>query len=208
MTRNPWLEIPLGDYEGHMALPQVAQAGLLADVFELMLTMYAPESVAVLCCAGGNGFERVDPKVTGRVVGIDINPAYLAQAAERWRDRLPGVQFLAGDIAGEPVPFEPVSLIYAALVFEYVDLTRAVQFAASRLQPGGRLCSVIQLPSATVPEITPSRFTTLSALSGSMRLVAPGKLQDLATANGLTAVHAEARELPSGKRFQLQVFQR
>jgi hypothetical protein len=118
------------------------------------------------------------------------------------------LRFLAGDISGEPVPFGPVSLVYATLVFEYVDLPRAVRFVASRLQTGGRLCSVIQLPSPAIPEITPSRFTTLGALSGSMRLVAPDELLAVAIANGLTAVHDEFRELPSGKRFQLQVFER
>ena len=34
---NPWLTIPLADYEAHMALPQVGQAQLLA-----------PERLAVL----------------------------------------------------------------------------------------------------------------------------------------------------------------
>jgi hypothetical protein len=28
MTRNPWLDIPLGDYEAHMALPAVGQSQL------------------------------------------------------------------------------------------------------------------------------------------------------------------------------------
>lgn len=32
--RNPWLDIPLADYEGHMSLPHVGQAVLLGDVFE------------------------------------------------------------------------------------------------------------------------------------------------------------------------------
>ncbi|RPI77037.1 MAG: hypothetical protein EHM45_10650 [Desulfobacteraceae bacterium] len=60
--KNPWLEIPLCDYEGHRALPQVAQARLLADVFARALGRYSPESVAVLGCAGGSGFERIDPE--------------------------------------------------------------------------------------------------------------------------------------------------
>jgi hypothetical protein len=208
MTRNPWLDIPLADYEGHMALPQVAQAALLADLFELVLRTYRPESVAVLGCAGGNGFDRIDPQITGRVVGIDINPAYIAAAAGRWRDRLPGVQLLAGDIAAEPVAFTPVALIYAALVFEYIALEAAVRFAASRLQSGGRLCTVIQLPSPAIGAITPSKFTSLGGLSTILRLVPPKELQSLATRHGLQTVHDEVRELQSGKRLQMQVFQR
>lgn len=36
--RNPWLDIPLADYEGHMALPQIAQAKMIADHFESLLS--------------------------------------------------------------------------------------------------------------------------------------------------------------------------
>ena len=36
---NPWLEIPLADYEGHMALPGVAQAALLAGRFGDVVTV-------------------------------------------------------------------------------------------------------------------------------------------------------------------------
>ncbi len=38
--RDPWLQVPLAEYEGHMALPEVAQAQLLADGFECLLQRY------------------------------------------------------------------------------------------------------------------------------------------------------------------------
>ena len=69
---NPWLTIPLADYEAHMALPQVGQAQLLADLFAAELHARSPSSVAVLGCAGGNGFERAPS--TLRVVGVDVAP--------------------------------------------------------------------------------------------------------------------------------------
>ena len=53
---NPWLTIPLADYEAHMALPQVGQAQLLADLFAAELRERSPSSVAVLGCAGGKRF--------------------------------------------------------------------------------------------------------------------------------------------------------
>ena len=74
---NPWLGIPLSDYEAHMALPEVAQAKLLADVFHSVLAARRPSSVAVIGCAGGNGFDRIDTSITKRVVGVDINPEYV-----------------------------------------------------------------------------------------------------------------------------------
>ena len=37
--RNPWLDIPLADYEGHMASPEVAQAQMIgAALAELLQT--------------------------------------------------------------------------------------------------------------------------------------------------------------------------
>jgi hypothetical protein len=74
--RSPWLDIALADYEGHMGLPEVAQAELLADVFGALLVEHAPRSVAILGCAGGNGFGRISPAVTDRVVDAVTPSAY------------------------------------------------------------------------------------------------------------------------------------
>ena len=49
--KNPWKDIPLADYEGHMA--KVAQAQLLAEVFGEVLKEYSPQSIGVIGCAGG-----------------------------------------------------------------------------------------------------------------------------------------------------------
>ncbi|MFY9641288.1 MAG: hypothetical protein WA384_03865 [Rhodomicrobium sp.] len=45
---NPWLEIPLKDYEAHVSLPEVAQAACLADTLDRLVRDHAPESVAVI----------------------------------------------------------------------------------------------------------------------------------------------------------------
>jgi trans-aconitate methyltransferase len=206
--RNPWLDISLEDYESHMALPQVAQAGVLADFFGLVLKRHSPESVAVLGCAGGNGFDRIDPTITGRVVGVDVNPDYVAVAAARFKDRLPALQLLVGDIATEAVTFEPVALIYAALLFEYVNAAAVLKRLPSLLKSDGLLCTVLQLPSASMPDITPSTFASLRGLSSVMRLVSPQELRELAAERGLWEFSDQVTELPSRKRFQMQVFRR
>lgn len=45
--KNPWAEIPLSDYEGHMVLPQVGQSKMLADELHRLLqsraTLQRPE---------------------------------------------------------------------------------------------------------------------------------------------------------------------
>ena len=107
---NPWLKIPLSDYEGHMSLPSVAQDRLLSDVFTSALDRYEPRSVAVLGCAGGNGFERISPETTRHVIGIDINPEYINQARTRFAGRLSGLELFVGDVQTETFDFEPVEL--------------------------------------------------------------------------------------------------
>ena len=44
MMRNPWLDIPLGDYEAHMALPAIGQSQLIADQLDILVRRYAPSS--------------------------------------------------------------------------------------------------------------------------------------------------------------------
>jgi hypothetical protein len=36
--RNPWLDIPLADYEGHMALPAIGQSRLIADQLDTLVS--------------------------------------------------------------------------------------------------------------------------------------------------------------------------
>jgi len=169
--RNPWLDIPLADYEGHMALPYVAQAQLLSDLFTEALKEFSPQSVAVLGCAGGNGFDRISPQVTNRVVGIDLNPEYIQEARRRFQDRFSALELFAGDIQTDVFDFSPVDLVFASLLFEYVDvealLARSVPCSSAR----ARLVTVVQLPNAGIPEVTPTPFTSLRLLSSVMRLV-------------------------------------
>ena len=66
---NPWFDIPLQDYDGHMSSSSVAQLKALADLFEEGLTYCLPESVAVLGIAGGNGLDRIDVSFCARYAG-------------------------------------------------------------------------------------------------------------------------------------------
>ena len=163
--KNPWLDVPLADYEGHMALPNVGQAQLLSDVFAGALTKYAPRSVAVLGCAGGNGLDRVSSKVTERVVGVDLNPDYVQQARTRFDHQIPLLELLVGDVQTEEFAFAPVELVFAGLLFEYVDAEAVLAKIRAMLCPGGTLLTVVQLPSTAISEITPSQFASLGALS-------------------------------------------
>ena len=200
---NPWLAIPLADYEAHMALPQVGQAELLANVLADAVRVHAPRSVAVVGCAGGNGFDRV-PLGT-RLVGIDVNPDYVAAARARHAAR-EGLELFVADVTADALPFAPVELAYAGLLFEYVEPAVALRRFAAKLLPGAMLVAVLQLSNAAQAEVTPSPYTSLAALASSMCLVLPEALTRAAMAEGYTLVGEDVATASGGKRFAVQTY--
>lgn len=202
---NPWLSIPLSDYEAHMTLPEVAQARLLADIFATILETHRPASVAVIGCAGGNGFDRIDTAITQRVVGVDINPGYIDAARQRYAGRIANLQLITGDIQDGTVRFAPVDLIYAALVFEYVDGKRTLECLRTLLAPDGILAAVVQVAGGKM--VTPTPYGTLEALGPVMRVVDADDLAASARDAGLRELHRRRMRSPGGKDFDVQVFQ-
>jgi trans-aconitate methyltransferase len=206
--RNPWLDIPLAEYEGHMASPDVAQAQMIGAALAELLQSQRPRSLAVIGCAGGNGFEGIDGRQTTRVVGVDINPAYLAEARRRFDGAFDELELCCADVGADAddLAFEPVDLIFAALIFEYVDTRVVLPRLAARLSPGGLLAVLLQLPALGVAEITQTSYTRLAALAPVMRLVDPEAIADAACDVGLAPAGKRRIDLPTGKSFQLLRF--
>jgi ubiquinone/menaquinone biosynthesis C-methylase UbiE len=204
--RNPWLDIPLADYEGHMALPEMDQATLLADIFARALRDYPPSSIAVMGCAGGNGFDRIDPHITTRVVGIDLNPTYLQQTRQRFEGKFQALELIHANIEHDSLPFQPVHLIFAALVLEYVDVAKSLPRLRGMLEKGGILITVAQVPSAAIPAVTPSPFASLKALELILSWVDPAALRAIAKDCGLSKIGSTLHLTPAGKQFHEQTF--
>jgi SAM-dependent methyltransferase len=204
--KNPWLDIPLSDYEAHIALPGVAQTQLLADILAGQLQSLQPTSLAVLGCAGGNCFERIDPDVTSRVIGVDLNGPYLKEARNRFGKSFRALELVEGDIQNDTIAFGPVELIYAALILEYVNVDATFLHLHRLLSPGGTLVTVIQLSNADIAAVTPSPYSSLQSLESIMRLIAPEFLTEDARRNCLTQTSSSTRQAPGGKRFQVQTF--
>lgn len=205
---TPWLKIPLADYEGHMALPEVAQADFLASVFAHQLEELRPRSVAVLGCAGGNGFDRIDPSLTKRVVGIDINRDYIQAVARRFQEMFDTLDLYVLDIASASMPAGPVDFVFAGLIFEYVEVSRALSNIASLCHPGGQLVTVLQMASHAMSTVTASRFGSLQALAPIMKLVEPAAFALLASASGFKPISSSRTRLRSGKEFAISRFEK
>ncbi|MCE5245711.1 MAG: class I SAM-dependent methyltransferase [Candidatus Polarisedimenticolia bacterium] len=208
MTRgafpNPWLGIPAADYEGHMGDPRVAQLQLLGDVFEESLREFRPAAVVVPGCATGNGFERIDPKATRRIVGIDINPEFLKLARERHAARLPGLELIRGDLAEVELEAGAFDFVFAGLIFEYVEPAPLLARCARWLRRGGVLGTALQLP-CPAGKVSASVYPSLERLAPVIDLVDPARLDEAAAAAGFAPPRRRVAQLPNGKRFALGV---
>ena len=200
---HPWLLVPPDDYEAHMKLPQVGQLPVLAELIREDLERFQPRSLAVFGCATGNGFEHIEPAVTQRVTGVDINPKYLETLSNRHMRRLPGLRLIESDILALEAPDEPFDLVHAALIFEYVDPAAALEIVTSWIGPSGNLTVILQLPSNSSNPVTSTPYESVRVLSPLLKLVEPDQFEQLARERGLSSVDSRSIALPSGKAFHV-----
>jgi ubiquinone/menaquinone biosynthesis C-methylase UbiE len=203
---SPWLSVPAADYEGHMGSPGVRQLEFLSRVFGELMTEYAPESLLLLGCATGNGLERVDPERTRRLVGLDINPEYLGICRERHGENIPGLELVCADFASFDLEAASIDFVHAALFFEYVDPSAAVEKVSRWLKPRGILAVVLQMPSDSCGKVSETGFTSVKALEPAIHLVDPALLGHIIREYGFSEVRSARETLASGKEFFLGVY--
>jgi SAM-dependent methyltransferase len=206
--RNPWLAIPAADYEGHMGMDTVRQLQALAEVFATVLAEVRPRRLAVPGCTTGNGLEHVRPKVTDRVVGVDLNLEYLHLLRRRFAGRLPGLATVAADLRRPVLRPGAFDLVHCALTLEYLDPRTAVPAMASWLAPGGVLAVVLQLPSPRSGPVSATPYPSLQTLAPIMSLVKPAELDRLATGCGLGRERQWQVALPRGKVLHVALYRR
>lgn len=205
-TDNPWLTIPAADYEAHMSNPAVGQLQFLSGVIGQHLDQFDPESVAVVGCATGNGFEHIDPARVKRIVGIDINPRFLEIVRRRFARTLPGLELVCTDVSNCRLEPQSLDFVHCGLILEYVDPKTVFHKAAGWLRHGGILAVVLQLPSEGKPNVTQTEYTSLKRLEPIMKLVDPRQVETLAERHHFGLVRGETRALESGKEFYVGVF--
>ena len=205
MDENPWRRIPAEDYEAHMRA--AGQSAALREFFADVYSELSPVRVAVLGCTTGSDLESIDPTVTETVIGVDINPAYLAVARERLEGRLGSrLRLVEGDVLQVELLPMRFDLIHAALLLEYVEpaplFARIVQWLAD-----GGTCSVVtQEPSARAPAVSDTGYQSLQTLTGHMTLRDALVVAAAAQRSGLHLVATRTRDLPGGKRLVHSLF--
>ena len=202
---NPWLAVPLSEYEQHMSSVEVQQSGALSDLFAEAIARCRPLSIAVLGIAGGNGLDRIDGSITARVVGLDLNPLYLEAVRQRYL-HLPGLELYCVDLSEQHVELEPVQLVHAALIFEHAGADCCLENALRIIVPGGSLSVVLQLPTESGQTVGASRFSSIQNLQSHFSVITPTWLRETLARRGFRLIHQTTRALPAGKGFWAGIF--
>jgi len=205
---NPWLNIPIEDYEAHMSMSSVAQSQYLSQSLRDTANEIQPNSVAIIGCSGGNGLDHLLSRGLKKVVGVDINPSYIFTTQERYKHRFEDLELLCQDFTSPECSFWPVDLVFAALVFEYVDYKLGLSSITRFINPGKYLSVILQLPCKTITEISPGPYTSLNALSSLFKFILPKDFEAYAKSVGLSIVTSKCITLNSGKMFHEFLFQK
>lgn len=203
---NPWLQIPASDYEGHMGLPEVDQSAFLADVFITSLADYDSRSLLYIGCATGNGLAHIRNDKTQMLTAVDINPEYLEILRERYRHSIPCLQTVQADLNDYQGDGQRYTLIFAGLVFEYLDPRPLLEKISMWLEKAGVMVVVLQLQHRNKQKVSNTPFTSLKLLHPIMNLVSDKDFNAMAVENGLRELTGKQVTLTSGKRFYVGAY--
>ena len=204
-TPNPWTVVPAPDYERHMGPDGVDQLGPLSAIFQEVYLSAQPDRVLLLGCATGNGLEHVNPAVTQKVTGVDVNLQYLGIARQRFMHLGPKLELFCSEAEKFRAPPGSYDLVHAALIFEYLHPEVLVRRISEWLAPAGTASVVLQLPGGDAPA-APSK--TMQLIAKAMKLVPPDELTRLFEHYGMSRKRARTIALKHGKSFWIGAFGR
>jgi len=184
-----------------MSCPNVAQQSFLAQTFKESLDKYNCSTIALLGCATGNGLEYIKKDATQRVTAIDINPEYLKVLRERYQGCVPELEIVEADLEMCTLENQAYSLIFAGLVFEYLEPRILLPKIANWLSVGGVLISILQLPSKHLNQVSETPYTSLKTLESIMKLISPKQFKSIANDADLQEIETRTVTLASGKPF-------
>jgi SAM-dependent methyltransferase len=204
-TPNPWTIVPASDYERHLGPDALDQLAPLAGLFQEAYLATQPDRVLVLGCATGNGLDAIDPGVTQRVVGVDVNLQYLGVARQRFFHLGAKLELFCSEAEKFRSAPESFDLVSAALIFEYASPQLLVPRIAEWLAPKGTCAVVLQLPGGEAP---PPPSKAMAIIEKAARSVDPAELSALFERSGLAARRARTVPLKGGKSFWTALFSR
>lgn len=203
---NVWNKIPLEDYELHMQHESVGQLHLLNNLTKKYLEKLSPEIVLFLGIAGGNGLEHIDNNITSQVFGIDINQNYLDETKKRFKDQIPNLNLINIDISSRKTEkITKANLIWAALIFEYVETDTCFEFINDNIHENGYLVVTIQENNG-VSSVSQTGIETIKSAGQIFRLISESDLVSIADKFGFQKIDFEENILPNKKSLKTYTF--
>lgn len=197
--RNPWEEIPLSDYEGHMSLDSVGQLQAMNHMMRDQLHRYEAKSAMIFGVAGGNGLEHVQGSGLEKIYGVDINAEYLREVQKRYPKLAGRLECLCADLTAEPAELPHADLVIANLLIEYIGYA-CFQKAVTAAAPKYVSC-IIQI---NTDESFVSDSPYLHVFDGLERVHHPMAEEPLQTCMhdiGYRLIHTDGQPLPNGKKL-------
>jgi SAM-dependent methyltransferase len=190
-------------------MEQVGQAEALRRIFTELYREIRPQRLLVLGCTTGKDIGLINPSVTTRAVGVDVNAEYLAIARKELEHLGHVVELLHGDVMEIDLRDATFfDLVHAALILEYVDRPRLFERIRGWLGESG-VCSVVsQEPSPHLPAVSVTSSKSLNVLEGRMYVVAAEQIAADARGAGLAVVAEQRYPLSSGKIFSVATLTR
>jgi 2-polyprenyl-3-methyl-5-hydroxy-6-metoxy-1,4-benzoquinol methylase len=195
---NPWLDIPLEDYERQMAHYLVGQSTLLNDLTKKYLDEIKPDIAIFLGVAGGNGLEHIDNNITRAVYGIDINPEYLNTASKRYQPSIASLKLLNLDIVQHSETICRADFVWAALVLEYTGVDKVLEFSTNNMRKGGHLVVSIQ-SNNNKQTVSPTGIESVKKAREIFSIVNPETLLSEAAEKEYRLMGKEENTLTNGK---------
>lgn len=205
---NPWLQIPSNEYEAHMSSAGVQQLQVLNEIFRKVMDQFNPNSVCILGCTNGNGFENLIGRNLKKILGVDINYSYLAECRAWFAEDLPAMELLCADIDKIELHNNSFDFIHAALVFEYIDVRNLITKISNWLIYGGIMSVVLQMQSDSSEPVSATEFDSIRKLSSIIKLVDVEEFVYLAEKNGLKEIYSSYVHLQKGKKFYVAYFKK
>jgi len=195
---NAWNNVPLEDYERHMKHETVAQSQLLNSLTGKYLQKYTPANALFLGISGGNGLEHIDPINTKTVYGIDVNQSYLDEAKKRYDEKISNLVLVNADISNSNDSFVKAEFIWAALIFEYMDIESGLKFIAQNSSENGKLIVTIQSNNGN-QSVSQTGVESIKSIKDLFKIVDSQRLHSFASEIGFKLIGSEENVLPNGK---------
>lgn len=203
---NPWEDISLSDYEGHMGLSSVMQLQTLNEMMRGQLGAYPVSSVMILGIAGGNGLEHIKKEKFQKVYGVDVNPAYLEETARRYPGLKGVLECLRVDLTKDTDSLPKAEMVIADLLIEYIGYECFAK-AVRSIEPRYVSC-VIQINTEGSWVSESPYLHVFDGLERVHHQMEENSLNEAMSKIGYRAAGTLERPLPNGKKLVRIDFER